>query len=447
MLDIFKDKKFLKECAITLIVGLLINAACFFMCSIIGHAETINSVLPYLCQNDNSFYSEAGVSNALSVINDKYPNSDIYNKKFFVCYGVYNIWYTYSDYVEVPAYYVYTCPDNLILPTTWSGTSTFDNFQFNDSSCYIDVSLGNYPRYIVAPRSTSVDSSGFYCNEFNGGTVRLFGTVTTHNINNKYFDLTVPGINYPVYTTSQFSTVDRNANQGYILAFADTIVSPGDFTDLPPLDDVLNNISNSYTPHSNNTPPNYDNTLSDGENISNSVDSLADNLNNAINNLGSNIKSWFDNLQQKLTDTTNAILGGIHDGFATINQNFKDFFGAKLDAILDKINYITQPLDSSSILSVLENEDFYSDFTDLKDFHNELDTLFNIQEPDEFVLAIHFENFNDDFYSNVGTQEIDISFLHDSTLFRSFCWVVVCSGLTFIVASGIPSMLRGDKGD
>lgn len=183
------------------------------------------------------------------------------------------------------------------------------------------------------------------------------------------------------------------------------------------------------------------------ENEKSFFDTLSQGITQNFNNLGSNLQKFFNKLQQKLTDTTNAILGGIHDGFATINQNFKDFFGAKFDAILDKINYISQPFDKDVIFVGLQTEDFYGDFSDLKDFHNDLESLFDIQEPSEFSLVIHFENFHDDFYSNVGSQSIDISFLHNSTLFRTFCWVVVCSGLTFIVASGIPSMLRGDKGD
>lgn len=448
MVDFFKDKKFLKECAIILIVGLIINSACFFMCFITGHCANLISVLPYLPQNENTFFDETMVNTVLEEINNKYPNDDIYSKKYIISLGAEYNWYTYNDYVQVPTYRVYIIPNADNIASTWSSGANFENFVLNDSNFWVELNVIPWTSYSVQP--SMLNSFHYYVSKSTSEgltSLRLFGSYNPVTISNRFYDIQVPNYNYPIYVNTAITTTDPQLTTGYILSYSTGDIYPGDFTDLPSLNDILNNISNSYTPHSNNSPPSYDNTLSDGENISNSIDSFADNLNDAINNLGSNIKSWFDNLQQKLTDTTNAILGGIHDGFATINQNFKDFFGAKLDAILDKINYITQPLDRSSILSGLENEDFYSDFIDLKDFHEELDSLFNIQEPDEFALAIHFENFNDDFYSNVGTQEIDISFLHDSTLFRSFCWVVVCSGLTFIVASGIPSMLRGDKGD
>lgn len=404
----FKDKKFLKEIAIILLVGAFVNGACFLLCSLTGHCETINSVLPYLCQNDNSFYNEQGVSNALAVINDKYPNTDIYNKKFFVCYGVYNIWYTYSDYVEVPAYYVYTCPDNLVLPTTWSGTSTFDNFQFNDSSCYIDVSLGNYPRYIVAPRSTSIDSSGFYCNEFSGGTVRLFGTVTTHNINNKYFELTVPGLNYPVYTTSQFSTVDRNANQGYILAFADTIVMPGDFTDLPDLEDLLDNISNSFSGGSNGTSNTPDQNKTDIQNFADFFNNLQSSINSNINNLGQNIKGWFDNLQKKLTDVANAISGNVYNGFKTLMSNIKEFFGPKLDAIIEKLDYIQEPFSAAELSENLNNANFSSDFLGLITTLSSFSTAFTSgSEPSTCSFTLDFSNS----YYNFGVCEFSLDWI------------------------------------
>lgn len=404
--NMFKDKKFLKEIAIILIVGAIVNGACFLLCSLTGHCATINSVLPYLCQSENSYYDELAVQNALSLIDQKYPSDDIYNKKFFVCLAPYTVWYTYSDYIEVPCYYVYVCPDNLNLPTTWAQNSTFENFQFNNSDFYIDVNLGNYDRYLVYPQS--IQSGGYGITKFNGGIVRLFGQLNIHQISNSYFEVTVPGLNYPVYTTSQFTTVDRTTIEGYVLAFADTIVNTGEFTDLPPLENILNNITNSWNDSTPTTLPNTDSNASVSDNLRNFLSTMQSNLANSINNLGSNIKSYFDKLQQKLTDTTNAILGGIHNGFATLNQNFKDFFGAKLDAILNKLDYFQEPFSSQDLADNLNNANFSSDFLGLISTVGTFSTAFTSgSEPSSCSFTLDFSNS----YYNFGVCEFSLNWI------------------------------------
>lgn len=134
------------------------------------------------------------------------------------------------------------------------------------------------------------------------------------------------------------SDVYYTSNNIPVIAY--TGVSIGDFTELPPIDDILNNITENFTPHTNNTPPTYDSNLSDGENISNSITGHSTNMNNSINNLGENIKNFFNKLYEKLTNVGNAISTNIHNGFSTLMQNIKDFFGPKLDSINDKLGQL-----------------------------------------------------------------------------------------------------------
>ena len=49
MKQLFKDKKYWKDMGIILLLGIIINVACFFMCSMTGHCanENPNDQFPY----------------------------------------------------------------------------------------------------------------------------------------------------------------------------------------------------------------------------------------------------------------------------------------------------------------------------------------------------------------------------------------------------------------
>lgn len=399
LVKMFKDKKFLKEIAIILLVGAIVNGACFLLCTLTGHCANLVSVLPYLPQNENTFFDETMVNTVLEEINNKYPSDDIYNQKYIISLGAEYSWYTYNDYVQIPTYRVYIIPNSDNVASTWSSGANFENFVFDNSNYWIELNVIPWTSYTVRPNN--INGFHYSCSKSTSSGVtslRLFGAYSPISISNNFYDIQVPGWNYPVYVNVPITTTDSQLTTGYVLSYNTDIIYPGDFTDLPSLNDILNNISNSFTPHSNNTPPSYDSNLSDGENISNSIDSLADNLNNAINNLGSNLKSWFDNLQKKLTDTTNAILGGMHDGFSTLNQNFKDFFGAKLDAILNKLDYFQEPFSAEDLAENLNNAHFSSDFLGLITTIGSFSTAFTSgSEPNSCSFTLDFSHSYYDF--------------------------------------------------
>lgn len=388
-----ENKSFLKDSLIILIIGIIVNAFCFFIGTIYSKAANISSSLPYLCQSENSFYNQEEIDNILSLINERYPESDIYNKKFIISLGAEYQWYDYNNYIEVPTYRVYVLPDNNIYGTTWSSNSNFQNFVFDNSSFYIDLAIVPFTSYTCMPTTLQPNNMNISKSTSSGvSNFRLFGSYSPHTINNNFYQVVVPGWNYPVYTNYAIQTTDPTGETGLILSFSTGII-PGEFTDLPPLEDILNNISNSYTPHTNDTPPTYDSSISDGQNISNAINGHSQNMNNAINNLGNNIKNWFDNMQRKLTDTTNAILGGLHNGFATINQNFKDFFGAKIDFIIEKLEYLIEPLSLEELTDNLNNSSFSSDLLGSIDLLESFKSSFTSgTEPNTCTFTLDFTN-------------------------------------------------------
>lgn len=299
--EILNDKKFIKESLIILIAGIIINGLCFFFCSVTGHCASLVSVLPYLPQNENSFYDETMVNTVLQEINNKYPEDDIYSKKYIISLGAEYNWYTYNDFVQVPTYRVYIIPDSDNVASTWSSGSNFENFVMQDSNFWVDLNVIPWTSYTVQPNNQS--GFRYICNKSTSSGVtalRLFGAYNPVTISNKFYDIQVPNYNYPVYVNTAITTTDPQLTTGYILSYYTGEVIPGDYTDLPPLDELLNNITNSWNDSSDNNLPSTDNSASLSDNLRNFLSTMQGNLSGAINNLGAKIKSYFDNLQQKI---------------------------------------------------------------------------------------------------------------------------------------------------
>ena len=425
------------EFIVLIIVGVIINLSCFFMCSITGHCannDLPDGSLPYNVHN----YHNINTFTSQEVINYILNDSDVIN-----AIGNENFILFPRDFYYNSRYNTFSC-EYYILTSPEVRTNLDSNYDYLTNGLWVY----GYP---ITVNYTIRSDGSFYEFMFRGkssslSSFKALGSVSTSIVT--YTGQTVtPG--YPlalredIYSPNNFLTFTNATNE----------IDNGEFTDLPNIDEILNNISNTWEPPSSITghalpsAPTENSNNNDFQNRLQMFQYLADTITQNFGNLGYNLKKWFDNIQQKLTDAANSISQNIYNGFKTLMDNIKDFFGPKIDGILSKFAYIIEPLDSSSILGGLESQDFYSDFSDLKNFESEISDLFDIQEPTEYSLILHLGQIDDDFISLAGDQEIDISFLHNSSLFRSFCWVVVCSGLTFIVASGLPSMLRGDKGD
>ena len=444
------DMKFLKDCLITIIFGLIINFSLFFLCSITGHcANEVISVLPYLPQNENTFYDETMINTVLSEIDNKYPNDDIYSQHIIVSLGAEYNWYTYNDYIQVPTYRVYVIPNPVNIASTWSSGSNFGNFQMDNSNYWLELNIIPWTSYTVQPnyQGSVLHYAVSKSNSSGVTSVRLFGAFSPVTINNSFYNVQVPNYNYPVYCNCAITTTDPTLVTSTVLSYYTGEVYPGDFVDLPPLENILNNITNSWNNSTDTTLPNTDNNASVSDNLRNFLSTMQVNISNSINNLGSNIKSYFDKVQQKLTDTTNAILGGIHDGFATLNQNFKDFFGAKLDAILDKLEDIKNALTGEDLTmqdlkEEFENTAMFSDYEDITDMADTFKSTFDISEPLTYKIPIHFEDIPSLNYNK--TEYIDLDVITPvKSLLRTFMWALCTYSIFITILDAIPNYING----
>lgn len=145
----------------------------------------------------------------------------------------------------------------------------------------------------------------------------------------------------------------------------------GEFTDLPSLDNILNNISNTWEPPSTTTghalpsAPTENPNNNDFQNRLQMFDYLKNSINSIVGNLGYNLKNWFDNLSGKMIEGFNSVSQNVWNGFSTLMNNIKDFFGPKIDAIIEKFEYITEEPDSEEITDFIETTSIYSDISSI----------------------------------------------------------------------------------
>lgn len=445
---ILKDKKFLREVAIILIVGIIINAACFFMCSLTGHCANLISVLPYLPQNENTFFDESMVNTVLEEINNKYPDDDIYNQKYIISLGAEYNWYTYNDYVQVPTYRVYIIPNSDNIASTWSSGANFENFVFDNSNYWIELNVIPWTSYVVQPNNQN--GFHYYCNKSSSSGVtalRLFGAYSPISISNKFYDVQVPGWNYPVYVNVPITTTDPQLTTGYVLSYNTDIIYPGDFTDLPSLDELLDNISNTFTGGSSGTTNTPDQNKTDIQNFADFFNNLQSSINSNLNNLGQNIKGWFDNLQKKLTDVANSISQNIYNGFSTLMANIKEFFGPKLDAIIEKLNYITEPFDQEQINDFIESSDIYSDINSIQTSVTSFtSSLTGVNEPNSYSITLHIEDIGILHQEEPFVLSFDI--LNDVKVYiRGFLWCFCTYGLFISIVDSFANYINGGSGE
>ena len=437
MVNIFKDKKFLRECAIILVVGFIVNFLCFVFGTIYSKAAT-PTPFPYYCFNDT--YNTAVypyIDGIVDSVKDKwYADGD---DPFVIVMGEV-FWNDDSPdpYWCMEGYVFWEVDFHDVLGESYASRP----YEFHSGSS------GNAHRFDIWLDTYRIYS---YDNRLSGDFYML-GNQTIHQT-----DIGTYTYSYPIYVSQPIET-RVGATDFTVIANNEVSDPNGDLivsiSQLPGIDNILNGITNSYNSTSLQTFPSYDGSLSIGENIENYMNWLGNSLTNGINNLGNSISGYFNNLTNSLQSWLNSINNNIYNGFKNFTDNLSSFFKPFLDnfkdslaKLVEKLDYITQEFDSQSVFAALEDTDFKQDFNSLGSFHDELEDLLDISEPSEFSLVLHLGQINDNFISLAGDQEIDISFLHNSTIFRTFAWCIVVSGLAFIVASGIPSMLRGDKGD
>lgn len=408
-----KNKAFIKEVIVILVLGLLINAFCFFVCSITGHCANLQNAYPYYI---NETYTASGTYGNVSIVTDDV--NSLYNSYFkenedFIISDIYtraNL--SSSDKIIVTV--------SEVQPWTSSVDITFNIFV--NPTC--NTSITESTIFSQTPIQLSCTRYR-YSYEYSGsnGTVRYYGSIgsSTSNFNilgsanffagRENWGNYVQILNYPLFMVG-YDSGFLSSNNLPVIAYSG--VSIGEFAELPSLDELLNNISNTWEPPSTitghalpNTPTEQPNN-SDFQNRLQMFQYLADTITQNFGNLGYNLKKWFDNIQQKLTDVANSISQNIYNGFKTLMDNIKDFFGPKIDAIIDKINWLFEPFSSEELADNLDNGSFSSDILGLTSSVTTFgESLTSGTEPNSCTFTLDFRNS----YYNFGVCEFSLDWI------------------------------------
>ena len=366
-----ENKKFLKEVIIILVFGAVIHIALFFLCSITGHCANLQNAYPYYI---NETYSASGTYNGVSIVTDDI--NALYNNyfsayqdfiiedfmtranisssdKFIVTVSEVQYW---TSVIEIDLYFY-------VNPTT--DTVINENTIFSQTATTIHATRYKY-RYQYRPSYNDVVYYSSYGSPVTSDYA-IMGPASFQSGRSNWGDF-AQILNYPLFMVG-FDNGFFNSSNKPVIAY--TGVSIGDFAELPDLDELLNNISNTWEPPSTitghalpNTPTEQPNN-SDFQNRLQMFQYLADTITQNFGNLGYNLKKWFDNLQQKLTDVANSISQNIYNGFKTLMDNIKDFFGPKIDSIIEAISWFFEPLSAEELADTLNNGAFTSDFLGL----------------------------------------------------------------------------------
>ena len=234
---------------------------------------------------------------------------------------------------------------------------------------------------------------------------------------------------------------DFLTNTEYVLVYNEAI-NIGDYTDLPPLDEILNNLTDTYTPDYSPVYPNIDNNKTDLENEKSFFDTLSQGITQNFNNLGSNLQKFFNKIQQKLTDVSNSISTNIHNGFATLMQNIKDFFGPKLDKIIDLLTKLVND-DEEDVKEVWESTQIYQDFDSISQFTSSGFAVWqDTSEPTTYKIPFHVEQIPLLHCDTV--QYIDLGLFSPVLPYiRSVMWALMVYSVFYTVVDSLANYING----
>ena len=383
-----KNKNFIKEVIVILVVGLLINFFCFFVCSITGHCANLdgNSYFPFL----------SGETTGTVYVNESFIEEQFNDGAWFI--------YSYADpsssYPRRTRYIVLknvstTSPDpNLHLYgeiMSGYGGSHFSLYWSTSSQVNYDIYY-----YLDWGDGREITNSSYDSN-----TLRPF-----YNLNSALNNDNV------VYYTKK-NVMYLATDEVLIYAPAEEI-QIGEFVDLPGIDEILNNISNSWespssvTGHALPSTPTENPNNTDFDNRLQMFQYLANTITQNFGNLGYNLAKWFNGVQQKLTDVANSISQNIYNGFRTLMDNIRDFFGPKIDAIIEALSWFFEPFSTEELADNLDNGSFSSDILGLTSSITTFgESLTSGTEPNSCKFTLDFSNS----YYNFGVCEFSLDWI------------------------------------
>lgn len=375
-----ENKSFIKECLIILFVGIVVNAACFLMSTIYSKAENVQ-YFPF-----ESGYNENNIN-----VNQSFIDEQMSNGAYFIyCFPDVS-----SSYPNRMRYWVLSDIE-LTSPST--------------VRLYGEVLSGyggsHFSLYWDNPNSLLSYKVNYYLDWGDGRDI--INTSSDSNTLSPLSNLTSSiGSNY-VYFTKYPIPLNSINNDVFLITIPSEPINPGEFTDLPGLDEILNDLTNSYTPDFSPVFPNIDNNKTDLENEKSFFETLGSSITSSFNNLGNSLKTWFNNLMSKMVQGFNSVSQNIYNGFATLMANIKDFFGPKLDFIIEKLEYLIRPFDIETFTSDLNNSTFASSLLGLITSVQTFSDLFTAAtEPSTASFTLDFTNC----YYNFGVCTFSLDWL------------------------------------
>ena len=420
MIQLFKDKKYWREMGIILLFGIIINIACFCM-PLVVHAETPVNYYPVTSGMNN--FSVLSLEQIFYKCN-QIAEYDFTNVNYVV--RVDDI--ATSSYPNARSYYI----------LVWDK-------ELNENPFYIELSSNTYFEFHKVSNTASTFSYRVY--EFYDWR----GDLSDTNFNHVYYSSSLSSINgySPLYrqNVDYIFNVTINLNQPYntispVLQATIEEINIGNYTDLPPLDEILNNLTDTYTPDFSPVYPNIDTNKTDIENEKSFFDTLSQGITQNFNNLGANLQKFFNKIQEKLTNVGNAISTNIHNGFATLMQNIRDFFGPKLDKIIELLTRMVND-DEEDVKQVWESTQIYQDFDSISQFTSTGFAVWqDTSEPDTYKIPFHVEQIPLLHCDTV--QYIDLGLFSPVIPYiRSIMWALMVYSVFYTVVDSLANYING----
>lgn len=302
---ILKDKKFIKEIAIILIVGIIVNGACFLMGTI--HSQAMSSIyqLPYNLANFQS------INQPFS----QYTNDILtaINNSSFVSNGA---------YFDESHYYI------IVTSVTSNGVSfkICSNCRFADTSNI--VTFNNTALTCTA----NTDKSSITVNaDNNNGVLSNFRVGGYNNSGNHWEVLGSQNVrsgygfddyryNYPFVIVGDFYDINNN------LVLTNTSVNSGNTTQFENAELTGHATNNTQPTTPTITAPAIDSNLSVIENVKILFNWLGETIKSLLLWLLSSILSFFDNLVTNIKSFIDAVIRAINNGFMNIYNNIQSLF-------------------------------------------------------------------------------------------------------------------------
>lgn len=434
MKQLFKDKKYWKEMVFILLFGVLINIACFCM-PMVGHCSNESALgsMPYNCIDFQEYQSCITDEDCQSIINyissqkSQYQSVANYIPNWDGSDVVMEINDANNDWVWVTVFY---------KPTIDNSFTFNENYNFTENS-FLLKATDSVMTVIYKPSNGSFGGLLFP----SGLNVTIGGQSSSVS---SYFGNYLP--RYPFFYNG--SPILNSQGKEVFISRVGNGIDIGDFTDLPPINELLNNIQNTWEPPSSTTGHALPDEPTENSNNTPFQDRLQmfnyikDTINSVVGNLGYNLKNWFDNLIGKIVQGFNSVSSNIYNGFSTLMQNIKDFFGAKLDAIIDLLSQ-NQNETQEEINNALDNTSMHEDLIGLHTLVSDsLGVWSDTDTPSEFKIPLHLEQLP--MLHVDKCQYIDVGLF--TPLFpylRSIMWCLLVYSVIYTVIDSIASYIGG----